>query len=183
MQAPLGKTGTPGPTTRTNLEGDAGADEVISAYIAEVLVEERARKASLEARGVALVTASGAFATFILAIATFGGGNSHLPGLARVLLALSTVGFLASAACGAWLNKPADYREPAANSLSEIVDKGWERNVHAVRKAVADNIVDVLATARTANASKAYWLIVGTAVHVVAIIGVALASVAVLSLT
>ncbi len=143
--------------------------------MADVLAEERARKASLEARGAALVTASGAFVTLVLAVAALS-SSARLPSPARWLLVAASVCFLLSAACGAWLNKPADYEEPSSDSLSQIIERGWERDSQVARKAVADNIVKVLGAARTANDRKACWLVKGSALHVTAIIGVAMAA-------
>lgn len=141
----------------------------------DVLTEERARKESLEARGVALVTASGAFVTLVLAVTTLG-GQTHLPWPARWLLVVASVCFLVSAACGAWLNKPVDYDEPSADSLSKVIDGGWGRASSVARKAVALNMVKVLGVARIANDQKACWLSAGSALHVAAIVCVATAA-------
>jgi hypothetical protein len=99
-------------------EPTATASAAFSEYISEQLVEERARKTSLEARGLALITTSGAFTTLVLAIAALV-GDDDLPGLSRGLLVLSLAGFLGAAVMGVVVNLPADYKEPRADGLRE----------------------------------------------------------------
>lgn len=162
--------GAPGP----------GGDEVLTGYVLDVLAEERARKASLEARGASLVTSAGAVVTLVLAIATFGADEARGTRAGVWLLVAAVLFLFLSAACGAWLNRPVRYDEPKPGSLRHAIEDGWEGAATAARRAVAKNAVDILEDARQKNGRKARWLTTGTILLVLAVLAIALACAATL---
>lgn len=158
----------------TELTGEAGA--VFGAYVSEQLLEERARKTSLEARGLALITTSGAFTTLVLGIAALAGGD-NLPDVSRVLLILSLAAFLIAAVMGVVVNKPADYDEPSADSLRDTLARFGDRDRATGEKTVADSRLDVLKAARQRNETKAERLLWGAWAQIAALGSVAVAGI------
>lgn len=133
---------------------DAGANAVVGAYIAEALAEERLRKTSLEARGLALITTSGAFTTLVLGIAALVAPD-ELPVPARALLVVGLLCFLVAAIKGALVNKPEDYKEPKANNLSDVLDEVKTTSTASGERTVARSRLVVIEAARERNKDKA----------------------------
>lgn len=163
-------------TEPTNQTGGS----VLAAYVTSVLVEERGTKASLEGRGITLITSSGAFVTLVLAIAALVSDGS-VNGPARVLLMLASVCFQAAAVMGVQVNRPIDYMEPTAASLTELVQENWGASIASAARAVAKSEAETLEAARKNNAGKAKLLHRGSAFRLAALIFVGLAGVAVLA--
>lgn len=145
-------------------------------YILEQLAEERTRKTSLEARGLALITTSGAFTTLVLGVAALV-GDGDLPGSSRLLLVLSLAAFLVAAVFGVVVNKPSDYAEPSADSLEETLQRHGHRDRLTGQKAVASSRLDVLSAGRDRNKDKAAYLLAGAWAQIVAMSLVALAGI------
>lgn len=145
-------------------------------------MEERGRKQSLESRGTALVTSSGAFVSVVLAVATLADTRAlDVPRDAVLSLAAAVACLLAAAVCGVLANMPTGYQEPDAAELARYIDDYWDADGSAAARVVATNSADNLKSARTANATKATVLRVGTAVEAAGL--VLLAVTAALTLT
>jgi len=109
------------------LEATAGFD--YGALIIETLSEERDRKKSLEQRGLAVVTTSGALVSLLFAIGAVvtSAESFHVPGVARTLLAVGVGLFAAAAVAGIRTNRPLEYAEPGAGDLLQLTEeKYWE---------------------------------------------------------
>ncbi len=158
------------------VEPAGAASAAFGEYISEQMVEERARKTSLEARGLALITTSGVFTTLVLGIAALV-GDADLPRAARVLLVLSLATFLVAAVMGVVVNKPANYDEPSTASLLATLDEYGSRDLAVGQKAVAKSRLDVLGTARKRNDDKAGYLRAAAWAQIVAMGLVALAGI------
>lgn len=156
------------------------AASAIGELVAEQLAEERVNKTSLEARGLALITTSGAFTTLVLGIAALVGDGS-LPGASRMLLVLSLLAFVVAATMGVVVNMPANYDEPRAASLKMTLKEHAGDDLLTGVRAVNNSRIDVLDTARSNNQTKACRLLIGAWAQVVAMFLVAGAGVVALA--
>lgn len=149
------------------------------------LDEERARKSSLEARGIGIVTSSGVLATLLFGLVTFTRGNVNQPHLnigqlATDALIVGVALFALAALMGLAANLPRDYEEASIQKLKERVEKTeWETQdpVEAARYDAVLN-VQVLDSARKVNGSKANLVFIGLAAESFAAVAVAVAVVA-----
>lgn len=158
---------------------DAGANAIVGAYIAEALAEERARKASLEARGLALITTSGAFTTLVLGIGALV-APEELPVAARAFLVVGLLCFLVAAAKGALVNKPEDYTEPDAEKLGGVLDELRAKSAASGERTVARSRLVIIEAARTRNKGKASALLRGSWAQVIGMVSIAGAALTVL---
>jgi hypothetical protein len=130
--------------------------------IADQLAEERGRKASLEARGVTVITTSSALATLLFAL-TAGltvTSKFRLPGPAKLPLLLTAVTFVFSAAFSLVANVPMIYREPTPGGLAKLIESDyWSAAAEIGEMRVAEAQITSLTTARSANNLKAKLLI------------------------
>jgi hypothetical protein len=156
------------------------AGEVLAAHLTAALAEERVSKASLEARGLSLVTTSGAFVTLVLAIAALV-GDRPLNGLARTMLVLASVGFLVAAVAGVLTNRPMDNDEPKPASMLSLVEEHYGKPDGLGVRAVARDQASTLVASRSNNDRKATCLRVGVWAQVAAMTLVAVAGIAVLT--
>lgn len=162
-------------------EGGVGTpQQLLAGLIEDQLAEERLRKPSLEARGLALITSSGAFTTLVLALAALVQPET-LPGPSRALLVAAAVAFLGAALTGAWVNAPAEYGEPkAVDLLDRTSSNRWnEAGIMSARR-VANSNAKSLQTARQRNDEKACRLSWGARAQMTGMALVGLAAIIVL---
>ncbi len=130
--------------------------------IADQLMEERSRKASLEARGVTVITTSSALATLLFALTAGLTATSkfRLPAPAKLPLLLTLVTFVFSAAFSLAANIPLRYREPTPAGLAKLVNSNyWKAPAEIGEIRVAEAQLTSLAAARSANSLKVMLLI------------------------
>jgi hypothetical protein len=141
---------------------DENSGAAYSQLIWDQLAEERSRKASLEARGVTVITTSSALATLLFAL-TAGlttASSFKLPGPARFPLMLALCAFATAAVLGLITNIPLRYREPTASGLAKLVDANfWTASPEIGQLRVASAQVTTLAVARSANGLKVRLLL------------------------
>ena len=89
----------------------ATGGDVFTAFVEAEVKAERERRASLDARGVGILTTSGTLLTLVFAIgAIVTGVTGYTPPAASViLLTLGLVGFVAAAFCGLMANRLKKY--------------------------------------------------------------------------
>jgi hypothetical protein len=146
------------------------------------LDEERARKTSLESRGIGIVTSSGALATLLFGLVVFTRGNVNqfhvdIGGVAKWALIVGVLLFAVASLMGLAANLPLDYREASIQKLKERVVKAeWDAQdpVEAARYDAVLN-VQVLEAARKINGVKAWLIFVGIAAEALAAVAVAVA--------
>jgi hypothetical protein len=135
------------------LAGDVARD-----FIAEELASERGRKASLEARGLAVITTSGTLVTLTLALAAVITEASDFSpsALTRWLLGAAAAFFVLAAAGGILSNSPAPYYRVEPESLSVFMTAGvWvEEGTDAKRELTTARLIE-LQDARARNERKA----------------------------
>lgn len=112
--------------------------------IREQLSEERARKVSLQQRGLAVVTSSGTLVTLLFAIGAVAIDSEtfELPALARVFFTLALVAFATAGILGILTNRP---------DLYEEVDVAW---LDKTLKPIAWNYDDVALARRRASEAR-----------------------------
>lgn len=144
----------------------------------EVVVEE-ARKASIEARGVATVTAASAIATVLLALVTVTkkSGQSVLvvPGGARPWVEIALACFLGAAALGVLTNYPVTLYWVTPSKLSDYIDEQWEALPGVTQQKIIDHQIKRLTALHKWNTVKGYVLMVAMAAQVLAIVSIVIA--------
>lgn len=133
------------------------AGEAFSAHIDSQLTEERATKSSLEARGAALITSSGAFVTLLAAgfALAFGQNPEAVPDPSRWFVMAAVVALLTASVAGVLANKPADYGETDADDMAVWLRDHWRSDAVAAAHRTAEAQLATLRTARARNADKA----------------------------
>jgi hypothetical protein len=151
---------------------NANAGVAYRQLIADQLTEERSRKSSLEARGVAVITTSGTLATLLFALTAglTAAARFRLPADARLPLLLALVAFVVAGMCGLVTNLPLIYREPTSQGLAKLVDaRYWTADATVGELRVAEAQVTALSAARMANNFKMRLLIGAAGAELLAI--------------
>jgi hypothetical protein len=139
----------------------ATASAVYGDLLKELLADEQAAKASLEQRGLAVVSSAGALVTLLLGIVglAYNVNRVSTPVVARWLLLLSVFAFVVAGILGILTNKPMGYEVFGQDALSKMVEKRYwngPKEVGAWR--VARLQVRLVGNARAQNAKKAHRL-------------------------
>jgi hypothetical protein len=158
------------------------AGTAIGQLIDEQLAEERSRKASLEARGLSVITTSGVLVTLLLGFGGLVKGDKGLalPELAKFTLTGGLIAFVLAAAAGLYLNTPLAYVEVRVEDLRIWLEpRLWEAQSVGGEVRAAEARVEVLAAARALNDRKAIVLVgaIGTEVVAIALLAVAVGAI------
>ena len=153
--------------------------------IKDYLKQERARKASLEARGIGIVTTSGVLASLLFGLVTFTRGSvvqAHLSigDPAKWALIIGVALFGLAAVLGLCANLPLNYREADVHHLEDrVTPKDWfnTQPIEAARRDAKLN-VGVIKSARGVNEAKAWLVLAGIVAEVLAGGAVAVAVIA-----
>jgi hypothetical protein len=150
---------------------DTRAGDAYSRLIDDQVAQERDRKASLESRGVNVVTTAGALATLLFAL-TAGlttAAGFRLPGSAKLPLVLALSAFVVAAGLGLATNVPLRYRGPTSAALGNLCNPNyWDGAAALGQRRVAEVQVS-LQSARDANAYKVVLLLAAIGCELVAI--------------
>lgn len=166
----------------TSVEGsddDPNGRAVYAEYIREQLADQEARKASLEQRGLAVITTSGALVTLLFGLTALTVKREStfvIPDKAAVFLALALVFFVLAALSALITNLPRSYRGVTVKALREAVKTEWDVSEATASRRVALTRLTVLASAKAVNNQKGFALIAGIAAEIVAValVGVAM---------
>jgi hypothetical protein len=162
---------------------DSSVGAAVSAFVAVELDAERARKASLESRGLAVITSSGTLVTLLLGLAALitKGTEFRLTEAERWLLAAAALLFVLAGAIGIVCNAPARYLQIEPGSLTGLLSpEAWTLEGTSARRELTAAKLAELADARRRNEWKARLLAGAMAVQGAAIILAAVAVVLVL---
>lgn len=146
--------------------------------IGEQLEQERARKASIEARALSVITTSGGLVTLLFALGGLISGveGYTLPELGRWLLLASLAAFVLAAIAAIVANFPLRYREVSIGGLRRLTGaEWWTKPIAPGSRRAAEARVTLLGRARTTNAFKVRTLIAAMAIEVVAVVLIAAA--------
>jgi hypothetical protein len=170
----------PGSSEPTDIAGQAYHE-----LIREQLHEAAATKESLERRGFAVVTTSGAVLTVILGVSSLAGQRVPIPASGLALTAIALVTLIAAVVFGLLVNFPAGYAGVAPSELRRLADSEtfWTATGPAVGKAtqrVAGVEVDAIESAAAVNGRKATFLQLGIGFEAVAFMALGVAGMIVL---
>jgi hypothetical protein len=141
---------------------DPKAGEAYSAFIKTQLKAEYDRRASLDGRGIALVTTSGTFVTLIFALATFGLGKDYQPSsVARLLVLGAVVGLCLAALLGLVANALRRYEVMKGGALLAMTREHWRDGDELARRVCADSDARTTVTLRSGNERKADLITAG----------------------
>jgi hypothetical protein len=151
------------------------AGSAFGELIEEQLTQERARKASIEARGLAVITTAGGIITILFALsalATKAEATFVLTQPALFLLTLATVLFVLAVLVALGTNAPLGYNEVTVDGLRALVQKDmWENpDVPQSERMVAKARADMIISGRHSSNLKAGFLIVAMALEVIAVV-------------
>jgi hypothetical protein len=151
---------------------------IYAEYFAQQLVREDQRKASLEARGVLVVTTSGVLSTVLLGLATLTKKKDAafaLPDSARWWVVAALV-LLTFAVAGAIVtNFPFKSDEADVDGLRNLVKESWDDSPSEAEKTVAINRLSVLSSAKGVNSLRAWFLFGAMLCELLALVAIAVA--------
>ena len=155
----------------TEVKDTVGA--AVAAFVDQDLASEQTRKASIEAKGVALITSTGALVTAILAITKFGGIESTalLIGSPSRWLMAAGAAFVLAAIGGIAVNIPARYAQLDPDGLVQIITSpDWTDEGSEARRQLTYARTLELASWRRLNQLKARVIVAGLLVQVTGVI-------------
>lgn len=140
-------------------------------FLATRIADEEKRVASLQTRGLAVVTTSGTLVTLLIAIAKFGVGKdaAQVPALSRWLVGVATVLFVLAAFGGLAANLPRKLGRPRIEDLVKRMEGSWNDPGSGAEKAVAVARATALGEQEQANDSAARAVVAALAAEVLAI--------------
>ena len=184
-RAQPGRDGPPGdeadPVAASAGEATAGA--VYEDLIKEQLAEERNLKASLEQRGITVVTTAGTLVSLLFGLAAVvtTAKQFSVPGATRAWLTVAAGGFLLAAVTAIAINWPRRYQEAAVEGLRRLVQPTtWKGPNDPAARRVTELRVEILLSARRVNRQKARLLTLALVAEVVGISCVAMGIVTIL---
>jgi hypothetical protein len=138
------------------------AGDVYGDLIANLLTLETTRKASIEQRGITVITSSGVLVSLLIALsALLIGRNSETPlgAASRTLIVAAVVAFVVAAGFGIAANAPRTYEGLSDEDLDRIVAKhSWSASEEEAGLLVAQQRVRELKTAVKINNRKADYI-------------------------
>ena len=163
-------------TDGTSDSGHVG--EALVPFLDDQMSTERARKSSLEARGIAVVSTSGALVTLLLGVVAAARGPQGfavaLP--VRAVLVAAMALFIAASLLGIYVNAPSGYFDVDPGGLRVLATPAnWIRPGDEARRQLTAARVETLVKARSRNQVKARVLLLAVGAEAV---GVGLAATA-----
>lgn len=153
------------------VQGSGSGRTVYADYIREQLVAQEARKASLEQRGLSIVSTSGALVTLLFGLAalTVERDDFALPTAASVLLVIALLVFVAAGVSAIVTNIPLSYQGVTGEALRTAVAERWDDTDAEATRMTSLTRIKVLESARQRNNMKGVALFVGMALELVAV--------------
>ena len=159
------------------------APDVYADYIKSLVDAETARKASLEQRGVGVVTTAGTLVTLLFALigAMNAARNLSLPTPAHGYLGAAVILFAVAVGVGLTANLPMFYKEaePTADQLSSV----WHYTPEGAQAFVISTRLAVLSSYRHANAVKGWLVLAAGLVELAAVVLLVLAILAIIGIS
>lgn len=150
---------------------------VYAAFIAEQLSRQDARKASLEQRGISVITSSGTLVSLLFALVAVltGAEDFELPEDAQPWLFAAAAAFVLAGIGGILTNVPGRYSSPEAASLDKVIEERWSDSPEDAEAEIAATQVEIFARAKAVNSFKGKILIAAVAAEVLAVLFLAIA--------
>jgi hypothetical protein len=146
-------------------------------FISSLLASEESRKASLEARGIAVITTSGVLVSLLLGLvsAITGSKTFVLPASTYAPLLTGGVLFVIAAILGILANVPFLYKSARPASLTLVCTDLWTDTPEDAELMVASTQIRLYASARGTNSLKAVFLLAALTAEVAALIPIVIA--------
>lgn len=153
-------------------EAGSTGTETYAALIDRELDAQEARKASLEQRGLAVITTAGVLTSLLFGLAAFSTKSAHalvLPGNAHQLLIAALVLFFASAVAALVVNAPLVYQAIKPDDIRERLKETPVRGREAAARDIAFTQLKTLESAKKMNGVKGWALIVSMVLEAAAV--------------
>jgi hypothetical protein len=154
-----------------------GFGEAYGQLIVDQLIEERARKTSIEQRGVGVVTTSGVLVTLLFGLSALATSSPSykLPDPARWTLLFAVVLFLVASVLGLITNWALGYTEVTTNGMRQLVEpEQWLEGSPEAARQSAEARVDIIEGFRTNNQMKGWILRAAMGLQILAVAMLAL---------
>ena len=156
----------------------AEVGDAFSQLISDQLVEERARKTSLEQRGVGVITTSGALVTLLFGLSALVSNNQQwvLPDYVRPILALAVLLFLVASVLGLATNWTLSYIEVESVGMRDLATPGhWQTVPAEAARLAAEARIDIIEGFRSKDEIKAWVLraAIGAEIAAVGVVAIA----------
>lgn len=158
--------------------GDRAGYVVYAEFVEKLLGDQAARKASVEQRGVLLVTTAGTLITLIFAVvglATRDVGQLNLPDSVRQWLIGALALLLLAAGFGIAANAPLRYKNVRADDLRDRIEEHWDEDASSASFRVTTTRLEILEVEAHRNNVKVRLLFVGVLAEAAALVPLALA--------
>jgi hypothetical protein len=169
-EAPISEATTQ--TERRSNDGEFYAD-----FIEKELVDQRASKASLEQRGLAVVSTSGVLVAVLFGFTTIArdGRALDIPASARLWFYVALGAFAVAAAFALAVMIPRGYDATNAVALADVLRDRWQNPPWMARRRVAATRLKIYASYRRGNRRKGILLALAIACEVCAVFLLAVA--------
>jgi hypothetical protein len=167
--------------TNASLEEVANRDEPAGpeylALLDALLKDQNDRKASIEQRGLAVITTCGSLATLLFGLVALvtGAENFSLPRQANGPLGMALVGFTAAALVALATNAPLFYVNIKMKKARDQIWKHWDKGKGDALQRIAGMRMNVIVRAQLVNSFKAWLLALAMLLEVIAVVAVAIA--------
>ena len=152
---------------------DAGhAGPLIASLITKELDAQRAITASLQSRGLAVISSSGTLVTLLFGLSAVATTAEHfrLPGAAKPPLYVAAVLLVAAAVAGIVTNAPRNVKATALARLRPLVESPyWEYPMGPAQQEVARTQLAAAEAVRAGNQVRARWLLIGIILEIAGI--------------
>lgn len=152
---------------------------VYSEYIKEQLDAQEARKASLEQRGLAVISTSGVLVTLLFGLTALSIKSEptfDIPDTSAGFLVAALLFFVLGALSALLTNLPRSYEGVTVEALRRAVKERWDDSEAAASRKVALTRLTVLQSAKGVNGQKSVALAAGMVCEIlaVALVGIAM---------
>lgn len=171
------------PSEDSTASGVGAGTELLASFIESELAAEESRKDSIEQRGSAVISTSGALVTVLFGLAAVVTGQDKYtpPDVALWAILLALVLFVMAAVLGLLTNAVRNYNRVKLDDVEKTVDTEWRTiTVDDARAAISQSNLRVLRSARTQTNGKAQLLKAAVICQVAAVAVLALAVAAIL---
>ena len=164
----------------TNEDETAGAE--FAAYYAVLIEEQDARKASIEQRGLAVITTSGTLSTLLFGLVAVvtKATDLELPTVARIPLGVAIIAFVLAAVLALLTNIPRKYVNVVVGDPDDDLWPHWEDSRNKALKRITATRAKAVSSAQAVNGEKAKLLFRAMIAEVIAVVAVAVAVIVIL---
>jgi hypothetical protein len=154
--------------------------ETYSTFIKDQLDAEYDRRASLDARGIAVITTSGVLATLVIGAASFSLGKDYVPStLGRGLVVAGLILFCGAALFGLIASALRSYDVAKRARLEDMTSNAhWADSEEEARRNTAASNTATIKSLREGNDQKATRLVIGLSLQLLAVASLVAAVVA-----